>query len=206
MNTTYGTRNGGLAAVVLASVLAISACQQVPQESEEPSVSFWPSSARLYGASEVVGPGTVDELAELSDAVVAGRFTEFCEGTVVQGDAEEDRFQYDCLVLEIEETLAGADLGRTVPVEFLGGGDPESDVDAQIPDGTVVIFLVDKGGAEAGRFRAVSSYGLWAWSDRGPLDQPMREFPPSRSEPEVAEPLANATTVDELVGWLRGRW
>ncbi|WP_168217747.1 hypothetical protein [Occultella kanbiaonis] len=113
--------------------------------------------------------------------------------------------QYNCLTLEIDEKLAGIDLGPSVPVGFLGSGDRSPDADTTVPAGTVVVFLVDKGGEEAGRYRAVSSYGLWVASDRGSLDQPIREEQPQADEPEVRDPLANADDVDELVEWLRDR-
>lgn len=193
-------RRGVRAAAVAGMMCLVTvACGQAVSPGEatgSDSDAFW-DSVRVVGASEVLGPMDPVELAGESDAVVVGRFTGRCDERTFQGDAPQDVVIYGCVVLTIDEYLTGRDFGGAVEVEFLGGG-PSTGV----PDGDVLVFLIEKGELEPGKFRAASSYGLWAHTSRAVLDQPMREEVPSSGEPESRDALEAATDVDELAAWL----
>ena len=64
----------------------------------------------------------------------------------------------------------------------------------------VLVFLRDKGGAEAGLYRLVNSQGLWTSTARATVDAPLAEDAPG-SGPYKNE-LAEISTIDELADQL----
>lgn len=64
-----------------------------------------------------------------------------------------------------------------------------------------MLFLREKrGAAEEGLIRPVNSRGLWASSERGPLDTPLSEGPPSASV--FAAEVAQLDSVADLVDYV----
>lgn len=124
--------------------------------------------ARLEAATEVFTDGSVRGMAVEADFVAVGRFTGACPDRTMGNGPLGDSVTYSCLTFESSEFLVGQGPQR-VAVEFL----------AEFPEGAhprneAVVFLVDKGGAEAGRYRAVNSSGIFTETSEAPVDQPLR--------------------------------
>lgn len=154
--------------VLLAVSMAPSACTVAENspETEPAGGSIW-EGATVEGA-EVFTEHSPKEMAAEADFVARGHFTGACNSrTVGKGDLG-DSVTYSCLTFTVEEFLAGEG-PKSVPVEFLAELSEGS-----VPEPEAVVFLLDKGGAEAGRYRTVNSYGLFTRTTRADVDQPLR--------------------------------
>ena len=101
----------------------------------------------------------------------------------------------------IWDVIVGAVPEESVRIEFMG--DAETAARADLPHGEILMLVRAKQGeGESGIYRPVNSFALWAESERGELDQPLREDPPSASDPFTSEVMRNASTVQELADWL----
>lgn len=165
-----------LAALGLATCILLAGC--VSSEEESVAGSYPWDWALLAGATEVFTDDTVDGMAAHSDLVAVGSFTKDCEPRTMGEGPGGDNYTYGCLSFEPTRVLQGADsaIGESFPVEFLGTPDSES-----LPTGEVLVFLLDKDGDEAGRYRPVNSFGLWTSTTRAAVDQPMQESVPDSS-------------------------
>ena len=162
--------------------------------------AFWPS-LRVAG-DEVESYATLSEMARGADAVVMGTFKSFSPSRTIRGDAPEDVVVYAKGELEIQQNVVGAAPSRTVALEFiLPPGDADSlvgQLNAALPRGPMLVFLrAKRGDGETGLFRVVNSRGLWAKTDRSPVDTPLAEGPPTTSG-LYAEERAGVQSVDEL--------
>lgn len=167
---------------------------------------FW-SSLRI-GGDDAEAFATLEKMANSADSVVVGRFTSFTQSRTIQGDAPEDVVVLAKTDLEISETLAGAQYGRTVTLEFLILVSPEEadayidELNASLPSGDLVVFLRNKGGNESEFFRTTNSRGLWARTNRSQLDTPLASEPPSETGLYERE-LRQVRSVEQLADRIR---
>ncbi|MGH2456307.1 MAG: hypothetical protein ACRDHD_08635 [Candidatus Limnocylindria bacterium] len=146
-------------------------------------------------------------MARGADAVVVGHFTGIRDSRVIQGDAPQDRVGYAAADVLVSELLLGQLPTDNVPLEFLltAPGDPVdqvSELGRSLPTGESVLFLREKGGAEASLFRVVNSNGLWTATTRAPLDTPLAADEPASSKLYAAE-LAGIQTLAEFIDAVR---
>lgn len=168
----YRLLAGAVSSLIVVSVLGGCASTEVV---DDPSDYSW-TWAPITGATEVITAEDVPGLADEADIVALGRFTDVCEPRHV-GGAGGDGQTYGCLTFRADSILAGEMAPEGIPVEFLG--DPTGD---GLPSSPSVVFLVDKGGVESGRYRVVNSAGLYTSTSRATVDQPMREHAPTSTK------------------------
>lgn len=196
--------SSAVAARLTVLLIAVSGCTAAPTPtgSIPPIASFW-DAVRITG-DEVEGYKSIAEMGEAADAVVVGRFTSLGLSREVHGDAPEDVVLYAAAQLEIGHVFAGRIGERSIPFEFLLGGQPAAAemqaLEDALPRGDLIVFLRDKGGREAGLYRAVNSVGLWASSDRATLDTPLAEAPPAESV--FAGEVAGIASVAEMAEYV----
>jgi hypothetical protein len=200
----------GMATLALATL--VTACgggseQSTARTDTTGHATFWPS-LRVSG-DEVESYATLSEMARDADAVVMGTFKSFSPSRTIRGDAPEDVVVYAKGELEIQQNVVGAAPSRTVALEFiLPPGDADSlvgQLDSALPRGPMLVFLrAKRGDGEAGLFRVVNSRGLWANTERSPVDTPLAEEPPATSG-LYAEERAGVQSVDELAKRLTAR-
>jgi hypothetical protein len=130
---------------------------------------------------------TLPELALSADVAGLVEVVEVREGASVQGDASEDVVIELDLVLQITEVLAsrgelsGDDVTVTMLLGVVLGADsvPQvvEELNSRIPVSPVLALLRQR---QSGKFRVVNGWGLWAETDRAPVDAPLnRELPSS---------------------------
>lgn len=189
-------------ALTLLAACAPDADTAAPTDSE----SFW--GPLRIDAREAEVYSTLKDLKTAADSVVVGTLGEFSVGRRIQGDAAEDVVTFVTSEVAIERTLAGRDLGSSVPLEFLGPAQPTdaeamvSQLNAALPSGEVLMFLRDKGGEEAGLFRVVNWSGLWAETERASVDTPMTFEPPSDSTSRFWEEVRGFESLDALIEYI----
>lgn len=160
--------------------------------------------------SEVESYDSLTAMNRAADTVVVGRFTSFGVSRIVQGDDSLDRVVYGAATVEVRRHVSGRSLGSTVKVEFLLPYQEQEArrmagaFNAALPDGDALFFLRDKGGAEAGRYRLISSAGLWTGTSRGALDAPLLAESPDEHGQFRSE-IGKADSVDELADRLARR-
>ena len=168
------THRGSLQGLVcVLAFVAAGGCAQNPEGGPVSDYSW--SWSYNPAASEVVTTEDVVELGREADVVALGRFTEVCEPRRVGGSGGDGQ-TYGCLTFISDSVLAGDGglLAGGIPVEFMG-----TPAEAGLPSSPSVVFLLDKGGVEAGRFRVVNSAGLYSTTARAAVDRPLREHAPA---------------------------
>lgn len=170
--------------------------------------AFW-GGLRNAG-SEAEHFDTLRDMRSQADVVVRGSFSSVAMGRTIVGDATTPQAAYELLTaqLAVTEVLAGSAPTASLPVEFVlfEQGEPIADTAARLiesyPQGELVIFLRDKGGIEAGRYRMVNSLGLWTETSRAELDTPLADLGPAVELPYQSE-LAGVDSVGELAALIR---
>lgn len=176
--------------------LAVPEDGAAPPESD--SSLFFAALRPGPGLDEVEGYPSLAAMADAADLVVAGRFASFRRSRDVEGDAVEDVVTYGAADLVIEELLRGVPVVEPVPVEFMISEEDIPELNANLPEESLVVFLREKTGEqEQGLYRLVNSLGLWRESE-GSLTPPLAEDPGAYQ----AE-LQGLTTLPELMDLLR---
>lgn len=187
---------------VLLSVAVLAACGNhveadndmvaqddgAPSSLEEPNTlsadGFWHKS-QWAGVSEVYPPSRVAEQAELSDAVVLGRFSGRCEARTVTGDVAIDTVTTACINLSVDRVLRGSVDQKTVRVELFGA--PVGYSDQDLPQDQMVAFLTRGTGAESDRYGVLNSTGIITSTARSVVDFPLAVDAPSVDSPFFGE-------------------
>jgi len=160
--------------------------------------AFWPQ-VRIVG-DEVEGYNEISAMASAADAVVVGHFVNKPTTRVFQGDAPEDVVTYLVTDLRVDRVLAGKLDGNSVRLELLWNSTPREMEIPNLPTDQMVVFLrAKRGNGEAGKFRAVNSYGLWAPTTRGALDTPLAE---SATESPFADEVGSMDSVSDLADYV----
>lgn len=205
-------RRAATAAVALVALALTGGCAATGAEpaSDDGQALDLEQPERLAFASEVSYFEDLATMLASSDAVVVGEVTDVRAGRVV-GEADFSiRFREVDVRVEHDERDRFA-AGDTVLVEQEGWsedvtGDESSyayEGQGWLQEGTkVLLFLVDKGGPEAGRYRAISSQGLYEIA--GDVVAPV-PAPEASHAPLVAEIAAMAAPEVKIAVATAGR-
>lgn len=169
---------------------------------------FWPE-VEILEADWVEFQPTLFELAKASDAVVVGTLRSADCGVVLQGDEKEDVYTELLVDVEVDEWLHGTPerdaltFTLILPSAFSRDSQRESiaRANAALPISNVVLLLRWRDDIQL--FRLINGFGLWAETDRAPLDTPIEGHPPPIAEHVYADELHNLESVDALVAYLR---
>lgn len=155
--------------LLLATVLTTTSCSSdaaLPQDASVPEVQakdFW-EPLRNNG-DEVEGFGSIQEMHDSADLVVEGTIVSYEIGRTIQGDVKEDVVTYASAAVATDTSVSGL-VPEDLVVEFLvipDGSGAAATIERQrvaLPNGSVLLYLREKSGAESGRFRLVNSTGL----------------------------------------------
>lgn len=172
--------------------------------SGDDSDGFW-SGLRFQG-QETESYSTLREMTEAADAVVIGRFADFGEVRIIQGDAPEDQVSMISGQLEITTHLSGLKYSSPLALEFVvvEQGEPVEETIAGLrdtfPQGDMLVFIREKRDG-SGRYRIVNSTGLIVESDAG-LVSPLAETLPLSDGPYAAE-IRGTDNLQELATLVR---
>ena len=163
---------------------------------------FW--STLIVEADEVESFNSLTELKSSSDLVVIGELDGLTLGRTIQGDAPEDVVLYADARFSVDETIKGSST-KEVNVEFLVPAASaaqarellKTTADSGLPSSPSLLFLRDKGGAEAGFLRIVNSEGLWV-QDNDSVTPPL--VPSDRLDGSgVLKEAAEFSTIRDMV-------
>lgn len=201
---TRTRRRHAAAALAVTISLVVTACGGNGASTAADTDSAY-AALRVQGL-EVESYGSLREMARGADFVVIGKFTSFDISRTIQGDVAQDVVVYGKATLVVTRKVVNEPVATELPVEFLLPYGPEeaelkaAEFAADLPKEDVLVFLRDKGGAEAGLYRLVNSQGLWTSTARATVDAPLAEDAPG-SGPYKSE-LAGIDTIDELADQL----
>ncbi len=168
--------------------------------------TFWPG-LRFQG-EEAESYSTLREMTAAADAVVIGRFAEFGEVRIIQGDTPEGAVNMISGQLIITTHVSGADYASPLPLEFVvvEQGVPVEETIAGLrdsyPRGDMLVFIREKRDA-SGRYRIINSTGLIVESEAG-LVSPLGETLPLSDGPYATE-VSGTDDLQELAT-LVGNW
>lgn len=218
--------------VSLAALLVLSSCNgsnvETDNPSESPHVTDTGSDADLGSTSHNTSSGdstsesgaefwelvridaewaeywpTIRELVVGSDVVVQGHLIGARPGSVVQGDAPEDKVYEIVLQVSVDELFKG-DLGSEGQVLELTYvlTLTEAEIEAlRFPSDPIIVLARRRDDDAAADFRFVSGYGLWAKTARASVDAPLSVEAPTNGI--YREELASIVTMQSLADYVR---
>lgn len=187
---------------ILTALVLVSGCGSGAVNSD----TFWPG-LRFQG-EEAESYSTLREMTAAADAVVIGRFAEFGEVRIIQGDAPEAQVSMISGQLVITTHVSGADYASPLPLEFVvvEQGVPVEEMIAGLrdsyPRGDMLVFIREKRDG-SGRYRIVNSKGLIVESDGG-LVSPLADTWPLSDGPYASE--VGGTDDLQALATLVGNW
>jgi len=154
---------------------------------------------------------TLSELVDSADAAVVARLVSVAPWREVAGDASDDVYTELLVEAEVSEVLRDStgDASVSFSLSLLGASSlDERDETLAVARSALPIervLLVLRQRSDAGSYRVVNGYGIWASTERSVIDAPLEpEAPLARGEAfPYAHELRGIESLEQLIDSLR---